>query len=786
MKADILMKGELPTPEGWVGRPQVRMEDDRLLEGRGRYVEDITLPGQSYAQFVRSAHAHAVIRGVSFDAARAVPGVIACFAATDLGEASEIKPQWAIPNTLVQGRQILANGTVRHVGEPIAVVIAESEAIAVEAASIVTVDYAPLPHVLEADEALAEGAIQLHSDVPGNSATVFRRGEGGYAAAAEDAAISLEFDLRNQRLVPFPIECRAVNSDFDPASGRMTVYIAHQLPHIFRRMLSETIDFPEHRLRVVSPDVGGGFGAKMHFYPEDFATALASRRLGRPVKWSERRRENAVATSHGRGHLTTINVAADKDGKILALKVRSRANVGAYLSSMGGGVPTINVALFVLGVYDIPVADVAVECAYTNTVPVDAYRGAGRPEAAYIIERTIDRVSRELGLDPADVRVLNFLQPDQIPHRNIVGGSLDSGRYQETLERALERSDYRVFHSKNKTEGPLRYGIGISNYTETCGVGPSEMQALVGFDRGGYESALVRVHSDGRVVVLSGSHSHGQGHVTTFAQIAADALGVTPEDVEVIQGDTDKVPQGVGTFNSRSVAVGGSAVKIACERLAEKIQKIAAHLLKSEPKDVVRRDHLFSVEGTNSSTTFKEVCRAAWAGSRIPRELGIGLEETEFYHPRSMSAPYGSHIAKVSVDVETGEVVIKEYLAIDDCGTVINPLLARGQVHGGLVQGIGQALFEDGTPLPNGHMPTEQAIPRIDAIPFLETEHMVTPSWTNPLGAKGIGEGGTIAAPPAIVNAVLDALWPLGVRDLQMPLTPERVLNAINTVWNKT
>jgi carbon-monoxide dehydrogenase large subunit len=749
------------------------------------YVEDITLDNQTYACFVRSPYAHAEILSVDLSSAAAQSGVIACYTAEDLDVPAQIKPQWVVPGTIAHGRQILARSCVRHVGEPVAVIIAESLEVAADAAALVQVEYEPLEHVLEADAALADGAVQLHADVPNNSATIFRRGEGGFEEIATTAALDIEFDLRNQRLVPFPLECRAINASFDPVSGRMTVFVAQQLPHIFRRMLSETIDFPEHRLRVVSPDVGGGFGAKMHFYPEDFVTALASRRLGRPVKWSERRRENAVATSHGRGHMTTVRVAADAKGKILALKVRSRANVGAYLSTMGGGIPTINVALFVLGVYDIPVADIAVECVYTNTVPTDAYRGAGRPEAAYIIERTIDRVARELGLDPADVRSQNFLKPEQIPHRNVVGGSLDSGRYQETLDRALEISEYRAFGADLEVDGPFRYGVGISNYTETCGVGPSEMQALIGFDRGGYESALVRVQSDGRAVVLSGAHSHGQGHITTFAQIAADALDIPLADVEVIQGDTDRVPQGIGTFNSRSVVVGGSAVKVACERIAERLHKIAAHMLKTEPENVVKRDQVYLVEETNSTIAYKTVCRAAWTGGIVPREFGIGLEENEFYHPLSMSAPYGAHIAKVRVDVETGEIELLSYVAVDDCGTVINPLLARGQVHGGLAQGIGQALFEDGTSDANGRLPTEQAIPRIDMLPFFETEHMVTPSWTNPLGAKGIGEGGAIAAPPAIVNAVLDALWALGVRDLQMPLTPERVLNSIDAVGDE-
>ena len=780
MRNDPVIKGDLTDVDSWVGKPLSRIKDDRILHGQGNYVEDITHEGQLFAMFVRSAVPHANIRSVNTEKAKSLAGVVACFTASDLGAGDEIKPNWIVPGTIPRGRQVLAKTRVRHVGEPIAMIVAESEAVAADAVELVEVDFDELPFVLHQDDALEDAAVDLHEGIKNNVATEFRRGEPNFEEVAQTADHVFSFELRNQRLVPFPLECRAINAKYDGASRRMTIHIGHQLPHMFRRMLSEAINFPEHRLHVISPDVGGGFGAKMHFYPEDIAVTLASIDLKRPVKWSERRRENAVATSHGRDHQTTVSVAADDGGKILALKVDSRANVGAYLSSMGSGIPTINVGLFVLGVYNIPCADVRIRCVHTNTVPVDAYRGAGRPEAAYIIERTVDRVARELGLDPADVRRKNFVAEDSIPHRNLVGGMLDSGRYDHTLSRALEASEYSTFKSQHPDTADFVTGIGIGFYTETCGVGPGELQAMVGFDRGGYESAHVKVHSDGSAVVYSGSHSHGQGHATIFAQIAADELGIHPEQVEVIQGDTDQVPQGIGTFNSRSVVVGGSAVQVACERLARRIHDLASHLLKASAEEVTRTEDAFIVEGTNNKISRSAVCRAAWLGHQVPRDQSIGLEETEFYHPRSMSAPYGAHVAKVSVNRRTGEVSLINYVAVDDCGTVINPLLARGQVHGGVVQGIGQALFEDGTPLSDGTLPEEQAVPRIDVLPWMETEHTVTPSWTNPLGAKGIGEAGSIGAPPAIANAVLDALWQLGVKDVQMPFTPPRILNAIN------
>jgi carbon-monoxide dehydrogenase large subunit len=520
----------------------------------------------------------------------------------------------------------------------------------------------------------------------------------------------------------------------------------------------------------------------MHTYPEEFAVAEASRRLGRPVKWVESRSENAVATTHGRDHVMHVDVAARRDGTILALRAHGVANVGAYLSSMGTGVPTINVALYALGVYEIPHAEMTVDCVFTNTTPVDAYRGAGRPEAAYLIERTVDRVAHELGLDPAVVRLRNFIPEERLPYRQPVGATLDSGRYESTLRRALSAigyDDLRASQREARATGRL-LGIGISNFTESCGVGPADRLRGIGFDRGGFETAVVRVHPDGRATVLSGSHSHGQGHVTTFAQIAADELGLAPADIEVLQGDTDVVPAGVGTFNSRSVAVGGSAVTIAAGRVAERVKAVAAHMLRATPDQVELVAGRCLLSGSAESVTLGEVAHRTWTGQDVPPGFGIGLEETEFYEPTAQSSPYGSHIAVVEVDPETGEVVLRRYLAIDDFGVVVNPLLARGQVHGGLAQGIGQALYEEAGYDVTGHPVLDPPIPRFDMLPRFETSFTETPTPTNPLGAKGIGEAGAIAAPPAVVNAVIDALWHLGVTEIDMPLTPERVLDTID------
>jgi len=778
---DELYEGDLKKTEAWVGRAVARMEDDRLLVGKGQYVDDLELPGQLHAVFVRSPFPSAKIEQICFAQAEQLPGVVKCLDASALEGLESIQPNWIVPGTEARGRPALAKDFVRYVGEPVAVVIAGSEAEAIDASKKVDVDYRKLPFVLDQDDALQSDAPTVHDDMAANASTEFNVGNGGFDEIAKQAPFKVSYDLKNQRLIPFPIECRAINASYDTASGRMLVYVTQQLPHMFKYMLAQALDYPENKLRIISPDVGGGFGAKMHFYQEDLVTSFASKLLGRPVKWTERRRESVNATTHGRDHNMTVHVAAERNGKILAVKVDSRANVGAYLSSMGSGIPTVNVGLFIMGVYAIPNAEARIQCVYTNTPPVDAYRGAGRPEAAYVIERTIDRVAHELGLDPATVRLKNFLSEDALPIRQPTGAMIDSGRYADTLNRAMEMAEYEAFRSKQqelRAEGILT-GIGIGNYTETCGVGPGQVQGLVGFDRGGFESARVRVDSDGRATVFSGSHSHGQGHVTTFAQIAADELKIPIDQIEVVQGDTDSVPQGVGTFNSRSVVVGGSAVKIAAERVFTRIETLAAHLLQTETADLILEEGVFRSTTSGKSLSYSEVSHAAWTGHNVPNDLGIGLDETEFYHPKAMSAPYGSHIAEVEINAETGELSLVKYTAVDDCGVVVNPLLARGQVHGGIAQGIGQALFEDGTSDENGSAPLEPSVPRMDMLPRFHTEHTITESWTNPLGAKGLGEGGAIGAPPAIVNAAIDALWHLGVRELEMPLTPEKILDAI-------
>ncbi|MFN3513804.1 MAG: xanthine dehydrogenase family protein molybdopterin-binding subunit [Phenylobacterium sp.] len=764
-----------------IGRPVRRLEDRRFLVGRGRYVDDIVLPRQLYAAFVRSPHAHARIRAVRTEEALRAPGVATVWTSEQLAGVPDLKPNWIFPGSKVRGRPPLAREWVRHVGEGVAVVVADSLSAAVDAAELVEVEYEVLPAIVDQVAAAAEGAGRIHPDIPRNIATVFAAGTGDFDKCAEGADLRLTMKLRNQRLVPFPLEPRAVNADYDPATGKLTFYCCNQIPHMLRRMLAAAIDFPEQKLRVISPDVGGGFGPKMHLYPEEVVLARLSQKLERPVKWTETRRENVVSTTHGRDHVMTAEVAARADGKILALRVRSLANVGAYLSSMGTGVPTVNVGLFLLGVYAIPSSEVLIQCVYTHTTPVDAYRGAGRPEAAYLIERVVERVAQELSLDPAEVRRRNFVSPEQMPYRQPTGTTLDSGDYASTLNLALEKVGYEALREEQRRAraGGRLIGIGISNYTETCGMGNAAVLGFVGFDRGGFESAIVRVQPDGRATVLSGSHSHGQGHVTTFAQIAADELGIPLEDIEVIQGDTDVVPFGIGTFNSRSIPVGGSAVKLAAGRVAEKMRRIAAHLLQCPVEDLLQNDGLFRTRQGNGSVSLREVGRAAWTGQGLPPGMGIGLEETEFYHPQGMSSPFGSHVAVVEVDTETGDVHLRRYLAVDDCGVIINPLLARGQVHGGVAQGIGQALWEGAAYDGEGRPDPDPPIPRFDMLPAIETDHTVSPTPTNPLGAKGLGEAGTVGAPPAIVNAVIDALWRLGVRELDMPLTPERVLSSI-------
>ncbi|MGO4711777.1 xanthine dehydrogenase family protein molybdopterin-binding subunit [Bradyrhizobium sp. 2TAF24] len=773
----------------YIGQPLRRREDLKLITGKGRYVDDIKLPGMLHLAILRSPHAHANIRHVDLDAARAAPGVRLALAGADLtGRLGAIVPNWILPGTKVPHRPVVAVDRVRFVGECVALVVAETLAEACDAVGLIDVDYEALPSVVGEDAAIRQGAPQLHDNVPGNITTLFRIKGGDFQKAVQDADQVIKLRIVNNRLIPTCMETRAILAD-PGADGVMTVYIPSQVPHMHRRWIAETVGISEHMLRVVAPDIGGGFGAKMHLYPEELLCTYLARELGAPVKWWESRSESHQSTSHGRAHIETIEAAIRNDGTILGMRVETLGNVGAYLSNMASGGPTVNTISYGTGSYRIANYEAISKVIVTNTVPVDAYRGYGRPEGAYIAERTIDAVARHLGLDQVEVRRKNFIQPSDFPYRpySSTGVILDSGNYEGCVRKALAAFDYDARRKeRDDLRGQGRYrGIGVAAYTHMCGMAPSRRLATSGFDRGGWESARVSIDSSGRAVIYSGSMSQGHGHATSLAQIAADVLQIPIEYIDVVQGDTRLVQAGHGTFNSRSMAVGGSGVHVSSHRVLVKATKIAAALLEVDEKDVAYEQGRFSVPGTDiAPVTFASVARMAYVGHRLPAGLEPGLDETVFYDPVGMGAPSGVHIAYVDVDPDTGIVDIIDYVAVDDVGTLINPLLAAGQIHGGVVQGIGQALYESVTYDPdNGQLMTgsllDYAVPRAEQMPNIRASFQETPSPTNPIGVKGIGESGAIAAPPTIVHAVLDALAPFGITHLDMPMTPPRIWAAI-------
>ncbi|MEW6642287.1 MAG: xanthine dehydrogenase family protein molybdopterin-binding subunit [Pseudomonadota bacterium] len=773
----------------YIGQPLRRREDIKLVTGRGRYVDDIKLPGMLHLAILRSPHAHALIKHVDLDAARTAPGVHLALAGADLvGKLGAIAPNWILPGTKVPHRPVVAVDRVRFVGECVALVVAETQAEAYDAIGLIEVDYEALPSVVDEDAAIQDGAPQLHDNVPGNITTLYRIKGGDYQKAAQDADQVIRLRIVNNRLIPTCMETRAILAD-PTADGVMTVYIPSQVPHMHRRWIAETVGISEHMLRVVAPDIGGGFGAKMHLYPEELLCPYLARELGAPVKWWESRSESHQSTSHGRAHIETIEAAIRNDGTILGMRVETLGNVGAYLSNMASGGPTVNTVNYGTGTYRIANYEAVSKVIVTNTVPVDAYRGYGRPEGAYIAERTIDAVARHLGLDQVEVRRKNFVQPTDFPYRpyGSMGVILDSGNYEGCLGKALDAFGYAARCGERdglRRQGRYR-GIGVAAYTHMCGMAPSRRLAMSGFDRGGWESARVSIDSSGRAVIYSGSMSQGHGHATSLAQIAADVLQIPIEHIDVVQGDTRLVQAGHGTFNSRSMAVGGSGVHVSSRRVIVKATKIAAALLEVDEKDVAYDAGRFSVPGTDiTPVTFASVARMAYVGHRLPDGMEPGLDETVFYDPTGMGAPSGVHIAYVEVDPDTGIVEILDYVAVDDVGTLINPLLAAGQIHGGVVQGIGQALYEGVTYDPdNGQLMTgsllDYAVPRAEQMPNIRASFQETPSPTNPIGVKGIGESGAIAAPPTIVHAVLDALSPFGITHLDMPMTPPRIWAAV-------
>jgi aerobic carbon-monoxide dehydrogenase large subunit len=772
----------------YVGRPLRRREDFRFLTGKGRYVDDIKLANTLHLAILRSPHAHAIITGVDLSAAKAAAGVRLALAGADLPrKIGSIKPNWVIPGTMVPDRPVIAIDRVRFVGECVALVVAETREAAYDALELIDVVYESLPAIVDEVAAIADGAPQLHENVPNNITTYFKTGGGDYAAAARQADQVLRLRLVNNRLIPTCLETRAILAE-PGVDGGLTVYLPSQVPHMHRRWIAETVGIPEHLLRVVAPDIGGGFGAKMHLYPEELLCAWLARELKSPVKWWESRSESHQATSHGRAHTEMIEVAFRNDGRILGMKVETLGNVGAYLSNMASGGPTMSVS-YGTGTYNIENFEAVAKVILTNTVPVDAYRGYGRPEAAYIAERTIEAVARHLSLDPVDVRQINFVPRSDFPYRPYGSRSViyDSGNYQGCLDKAVAAFDYtsrREEQQRLHSAGRYR-GIGVAAYTEMCGMAPSRRLAGNGFDRGGWESARIAIDSSGRATLYSGSMSQGHGHATALAQLAADVLQMPVESIEVVQGDTKQVQAGHGTFNSRSIPVGGSATHVCAGRIVGKAKKIAAQMMEVAAEDIRFEGGSFSVPGTNiEPLPFSKVARMAHLGHVLPDGMEPGLDETVFYDPTGMGAPSGVHMAYVEVDPDTGMVEILDYVAVDDAGVIINPLLARGQIHGGVVQGIGQALYEEARyDRTSGQLVTgsllDYGLPRADLLPMIRSQFQETPSPTNPLGVKGIGESGAIGAPPTIVHAVLDALASFGITHLDMPLTPQKIWAAI-------
>ncbi|MCL6626256.1 xanthine dehydrogenase family protein molybdopterin-binding subunit [Alicyclobacillus shizuokensis] len=770
------------------GQVVKRREDPRFITGRGQYTDDVQLPGMLYAAILRSPHAHARIIGIDVEAAKRAPGVVAVYTGRDLAERmGSVPTAWIPPESDLKTppHRALAVDKVRYVGDGVAMVIADTRYAARDALDLISVQYEVLPAVVNQVEAMENGAPVLHAEAPDNVAFHWQIGNATDEVFAQ-AEVVVRHTIRQQRLVPNPMEPRASVAQYNPATGELTVWVTSQNPHIHRFVLSGILGIPEHRLRVVATDVGGGFGAKIAVYPDEALVAFAAMDLGRPVKWTEDRREHFLVTTHGRDHVEELELAGTRDGRIQAIRVRAYANMGAYLSTAAPGVPTILFGLIVPGPYTIPYVGVDVYGVFTNTTPTDAYRGAGRPEATYLLERMVDLYAREIRMDPVEVRRRNLIPADEFPYHTPTGLEYDSGNYHLALSRALDMADYDGFRRKQqelRAQG-RHVGVGVTTYVEICGLGPSQVAGAVGFQGGLWESSTVRVHPTGKVTVFTGSSPHGQGEETTFAQIVADKLGVLVEDVEVVHGDTARISMGWGTYGSRTTPVAGSALAVALDRVLEKARRIAAHMLEVSAEDVECEDGRFYAKGAKSrSVSFQDVALQAHLAWNLPQGVEPSLEAQAFYDPANFTYSFGTHICMVEVDTDTGDVRIDRYIAVDDCGRVINPMIAEGQVHGGIVQGIGQALWEGAVYDEQGQLVTgtlmDYAMPKARFFPNFETAFTETPSPHNPLGVKGIGETGTIAATPTVVNAVLDALAPFGVREIQMPLTPERVWRSI-------
>lgn len=767
-----------------------RREDPRLITGQATYTDDIKLTGMVHAAIVRSPHAHARITSIDTSAAQQSPGVLAVYTGADTdGVLNPIPCAWVVPDSDVKtvAHPAIAKDIVRYVGDAVAVVVAETRYQAEDALELINVEYAPLAAVVNPEAAMQAGAPQLHEDAPNNQAFHWKIPGDGTDAAFDSAEVVVKDTIRQQKLIPNAIEPRSAVASWQSAIKELTLWSTSQNPHIARFLTCLVTGLTENKVRVIAPEVGGGFGSKTPVYADEMIATFCTMQLGRPVKWTETRTENYQSTLHGRDHVEYVEMAATREGRITGLRTVVYAGMGAYLSTAATGIPTILHGLMYSGPYDIPNIKADIYGVFTTTTPVDLYRGAGRPEATFLVERLVDLLAAEVGKDPVEVRRINLIPKFDNGHDVAVGLTYDSGDYETTMDVALGKVDYPALRQEqaHQREHGSYIGIGVSTYCEICGLGPSQVAGAVGFGGGLWESATIRISPTGKVAAAVGVNPHGQGENTTFSQLLADELGVSIDDIDIIYGDTDNTPMGWGTYGSRTTPVGGSAVVLSARKIIEKAKIIAAHLLEAAEADVEFADGKFFVRGSpDQNKTFQDVALMANLAWDMPEGVEPGLEATTYYDPPNFTYPFGTHIAVVQVDTDNGHIVLQRYVAVDDCGPQINPMIVEGQVHGGVVQGAGQVLWEGAVYDDNGQLLTgsmlDYALPRAHLVPDIETFSTVTPSPTNPLGVKGIGETGTIASTITIYNAVIDALRPLGVTKLDMPLTPERVWRAIH------
>lgn len=776
---------------GVLGTRTLRKEDPELLTGEARYVDDLVLPGALWLGIVRSTVAHARLADVDVSGALAQPGVVAAYSGADLASWWE-QPMpcgWAVTEDMVNPpHHPVAVGTARYVGDIVAVVVAESRYEAADAVEHVVVTYDELPAVVDLEDALSDRVL-VHEDAGTNTAYVWELtpDAAGVQRAFEEAAHRVEEHYVQQRLIPSAMETRGVAVVPSPHGGDYVVYSSTQIPHILKVMLGITCGVPEHKLRVIAPAVGGGFGSKLDVYAEEVLALTLAKQLGRPVRWTEERSENALATVHGRGQLQTIELAADAEGRLTGVRVQIVADMGAYLQLVTPGIPLLGAFLY-HGVYDVPAYSFTCTGVFTTLTPTDAYRGAGRPEATYAIERAMDALAREVGVDPAEIRRRNFIPNEKFPYDSPAGLVFDSGDYATNLAKALDLAGYdrlRAEQQRRRDAGdPVQLGIGLATYVEMCGLAPSRVLASLNYSAGGWESATVRVQPTGTVQVVTGTSPHGQGHETSWSMLVAERLGVSVDDVEVLHSDTALSPHGLDTYGSRSLSVGGTAIWLTLDKVLAKARAIASHQLEVAPDDLEFAGGSFSVKGTpDHAMTLQEVAYEAFTAHNLPDGMEPNLNADTTWDPPNFTFPFGTHVATVEIDTATGHVRLVSYVAVDDCGNQVNPLIVEGQVHGGVVQGVAQALFEEAVYDAAGNLTTatlaEYLVPSAAEVPSITTGSTCTPSPTNPMGVKGIGEAGTIAATPTVMNAVIDALSPWGITDLHMPANPQRVWQAI-------